>query len=546
MTEAPPDRSARFRLDAARIFAAAVFAAFLLYYGLCAFAVRWGGDFQMYCAGVAALYRDFQTPFHEAMDVSGSQSTVYTPYLVLVAAIGKLCGSSPYRALQVAGLVNLGLYLVAIRYFVSRTSMHRHTALAAACFLLVTLFLRWGHFGWSSETSVVTMQWVQAYPSTIAWAMAFFAFGLVEDLRAARRRRTLVMLAAVLWFLLLTHVITATWVIGMVGLRGLYVFAGDRDWRFAALLAGAVAAAVAVAALWPYSSFFGQGSMTEVREPSRFGRNPFLDMLGLYLVAVPAAVWLVVRVRRHAFMVMGFAATFAALELWRLLGISFGNRYSFFMAFFAQFLVAEAVAAGALAVAGALDHERTELPAERPRPRIDRPVAIILLVAAALAWLPSPMWGKARSDRTSRLASPAALWRRPSPHDAYHAQLGGLAAALRPGDVVLMPLSRAAFDVASLTGARVVSAPNAHRVPDARARERDVNLYFSDRATPAQRLEIAVRYCATRVLLVRPKPPLLRALQQQLGAPMYRDRAHVLFDVSASVRGPCTATVDER
>ena len=69
-----------------------VFAAFLEYYGLLCFRGEWGGDFQMYCAGISRLYENFLHPAHEAIDVPGSQSTVYTLHLVLVAALGKLFG----------------------------------------------------------------------------------------------------------------------------------------------------------------------------------------------------------------------------------------------------------------------------------------------------------------------------------------------------------------------------------------------------------------------------------------------------------------------
>lgn len=526
----------RLLTDPLRLIAAAVFLVFILYYGLCCFRAVWGGDFQMYCAGVSQLYRDFLHPAHEAMNVPGDQSTVYTPYLVLVAALGRLLGATPYRALQFAGLINLLVYLIAVGYFVSRFSMHRRASLAAASFLLVTLFVRWKHFGWSSETSVLTMQFVQSYPSTIGWALALFAFGLVEDFRRSRRPGLLIGLGAVLCLLLLTHVITATWVIGIMGLRALYVLVGERDWRLPLQLAAAIAAALGVAVLWPYSAFFGQSSMTEVREPSRFGEHPFIDFLNLYLVALPCAIWAIARVRRHAFIALAFLATFIALEVWRAAGISFGNRYSFFMAFWAQFLVAEAAAAGVLAIAGKLDETSTDLPVGRRYPRVDRPLTILLLVAAALSWFASPMWQEARKRSLARLSTPSELWRGTSPVDRYYSQFDGLARHLGPEDVAIMPVSRTAFDLASITGAQIVSSPNAHRVPDARIRERDMGRFFSDRATAQTRLEFARRYGATKVLLLRKQFRVLRTMEQLFGPPLYRDGNHALFDSSKAGR----------
>jgi hypothetical protein len=530
----------RVYFDPRYLIAVAVFGSFLVYYGLCCFRAHWGADFQMYCAGVARLYRDFFHPGHEAMSAPASQSTVYTPYLVLVAALGRLIAASPFRALQLAGLLNLAIYAVAILYFFSRCSMHRNTGLAAAVFLLVSLFLRWDHFGWSSETNVLTMQLVQAYPSTIAWAMAFIAFGLVEDLRRARRPLLFAALTLLLCLLLLTHVATASWVMGVVLLRGLHVFAVERSWRFPALLAACAGAAVLLGLAWPWSPFVGQTSMAEARGPSSLGENPFADLFNLYLVAVPCAAWLLVRFRQHVFVVIGFAATFAALQLWRALDVETGNHYSFFMGFWAQFVVAEAVTAGLLAIPGELDESNTDLRPDRARPWIDRPVALFLLVAAGLSWLPSPMWREASQRPTARLAPPPELLSRPSPHDAYYAQFGRLAARLGPRDLVLTPTSPEVFDLASVTGARVLSAPNAQGVPDADARAADVELFFSDAATAEQRLAIARRRCPTAILIAA-ESSLRSVLAETFGPPVEQDDRHVLYGVG---RDRCEAAGD--
>jgi hypothetical protein len=99
-----------------------------------------------------------------------------------------------------------------------------------------------------------------------------------------------------------------------------------------------------------------------------------------------------------------------------------------------------------------------------------------------------------------------------------------------------MPVSRTAFDLASITGAQIVSSPNAHRVPDARIRERDMGRFFSDRATAQTRLEFARRYGATKVLLLRKQFRVLRTMEQLFGPPLYRDGNHALFDSSKAGR----------
>src|SRR5690606_8591070 len=102
----------------------------------------------------------------------------------------------------------------------------------------------------------------------------------------------------------------------------------------------ALAAALATASAWPYSPFFGQSSMSNVPEGSPFGAAPLADFPTAYALALPCFVYLAVRLRRHAFWLLALLATLAALQLWRHRGFTFGNRYSFFAASCAHFVIA--------------------------------------------------------------------------------------------------------------------------------------------------------------------------------------------------------------
>src|SRR5690606_39045155 len=88
--------------------------------------------------------------------------------------------------------------------------------------LLVSLWLRWHHFGWSSETSITNFQYIQAYPSTLGWSLAFFAFAWVEDLRRNPGWQSLALLVLTLTALLTCHVLTASWALGIVVLLTIY------------------------------------------------------------------------------------------------------------------------------------------------------------------------------------------------------------------------------------------------------------------------------------------------------------------------------------
>lgn len=516
-------------------FSGIVFATFLGYYGLLCFRHQgWGGDFQMYCAGISQLYRSFFEPLHEAMDAPGAQSTTYTFYLVALAALGKAFGATPYRVLEVAGAFNLLAYCLGVGYLYSRFSVHRRWWLPAACFVYASTCLRWLHFGWSSELSLTNLQYIQSYPSTLAWALAFFAFGLAHDVQRERRGRDVAMLAAVLAGALLTHVLTASWTIGIVGLHAAWCAARQRDLRLFVRPALALAVAVGLAAIWPYSPFFGQSSMSNVPEGSPFGASPLRDFPTAYALALPCFAYLIVRFRRHAFWVLALLATLGALALWRHRGFTFGNRYSFFAAFCAHFVVAEVMALGVLALLGPL----LEVPRRRRWAWLDRPLSIAVLVVALVSWVASPMGERAaRATDYGRLSSPLALLRLESPLEAYYREVQELVPVMGPNDRVITPVTRAVFDFATVTGARMVSSPNAWLVPDRVPRQRDMNHFFSRGAKPRDRDAIVRRRHATRVLLPRSHFVYLGGLLQQYGEPLYRSDRYVVWAVKAAGPG---------
>jgi hypothetical protein len=254
-------------------------------------------------------------------------------------------------------------------------------------------------------------------------------------------------------------------------------------------------------------------------------------MLNLYLLALPAALWLVWRVRRHGAWLWCFSATFAALLLWRHLGISFGNRYGLFMSFFAQFLLAEVAAMGLLR----LSRARMSLKLPFQPSRRDAALLMALPLAAVLAALPSPML-RVALDRTAPagLKAPLELLKQPSPHDAYYRQYTALAPLLTPADVVMTPTTREVFDLAAITGARFVSAPGAIRVPDARERFEAAFVFFQRGVSWHARVSLLGRYRATKVLLPSTHAGLYVELTQQLGPPTYRSGQLALFEVPSA------------
>jgi hypothetical protein len=508
------------------VLAGAVFVAFIGYYGLLCIRPEWGADFQMYCAGIARLYRDMLHPAHEALAVPSAQSTVYTVYLVVVAALGKGLGLTPFQALQVAGVANLILLTSSVCYLFSRVSLHRRWAVPAACFMFCTLCVHWLHYGWSSALIMTNFQYLQSYPSTLGWSCAFLAFGLMECLKQRGRGRDFAGLVIVLSVLLLTHVLTASWVIGIVGLFALWTSAQQRSPRPLIWSALALGLSLLTAVSWPYSSFFGQQSLIGVKEGAPFGGFPWKEFPLIYAIGLACFGYLWLRLRRHGFWFVSLLATLAALGVWHAIDFHFGDRYALFALFPLQLATAEVMAMAVYALLG--------LPAGLPEaaPRRERQLLWAGLALICLCWLPSPMMAVARRDSGwGRLPSPIGIVQRPSQHDLYYESYAALKPHLGERDVVLTPVSRAVFDLASVTGASVVASPNAWSVPDRLARAKAVTDFFNVKTAPGTRAAIARHWGASRVLVPRAQFGLLPGLVQIFGEPLYRDDQQVLLSV---------------
>jgi hypothetical protein len=536
-TPAHPIGDSDLRAAVSKMVSTAVFVGFIGYYGLVCIRPDWGGDFQLYCAGIARLYRDMLHPLHEAINLPSSQSTLYTPLLVSVALVGKLVGATPFGALQIFGIFNLFLLLAGACFLFSRASIHRQWWLAAACFIFVLLFLRWHHFGWASEISWTNLQYIQPYAGTFAWAMAFFAFGLLEDLRKRGRWIDLAALTGILSLLLSIHMLTASWVVGVIGLCAVWVSIQRRSVRPLAWAAAAVSVGLIPALLWPYAPFLDQIGDTPLVRSIRFinsrepwGKAPLAEFPTLYALAAPCFAYVWWRLRRHGLWFVALVATLGAVWLLRQLGQLHGNRYAALAVFSAQFVVAEVVTLGIFALLGPLP----ELDPGRRFARLDRPLSIAVLAIVALSWLVSPMRATARqTEEYGRLPSVRALLRRPSARDAYYRQFSDLAPHVNTADVVMMPVSRSVLDFASITGASVVATPLTMRVVDGNARFHAVRRFFDAKTNGETRVAIANQYGATKILLPSSAFFLLPALTETFGEPIMVGEQHALFAIES-------------
>ncbi|WP_344834304.1 hypothetical protein [Actinocorallia longicatena] len=249
----------------------------------------WGGDMRLHVATVLGILRDPADPLDPLVGaVHGSP--YYSPYTYLLAGVSRLTGLAPQAVLEVAGVLNVALWLWALHRFCRRLGPG---PLIPALALLFTLLL-WGLAprAWSGFLGLFSLSWTMAYPSMIASALMLVIWDLFLGHRADPRGRARpAALAVLLALVVLVHPFTAVnTVLGLGAFALADPRAALRDHRL--YLAGA--GALGLALLWPFgdvTGLFGAAeALTEIHRPlaDDLTRQFGLAHYGLALVGLPA------------------------------------------------------------------------------------------------------------------------------------------------------------------------------------------------------------------------------------------------------------------
>jgi len=519
-----------------RAFVLFTFVFFAAYFALCTLKISPIGDFYYHLAGVSELLRDFFDPRHETLAVASAYSAVLSPYHHWVAILGAVLAVDGYTAMQIAGIGNLVLYLLAVYTFFRACSASRHTLLPVVFFLFTSLFLRDRIFYWSSETSIDNLRFITAYPSFFAWSLSLFAFSASARFFATGKPVYVLLLVPVLWLVTLVHALTASWVYGIVGLMllrelwRLHCSESIHSPKSVAFFAAAVAASLPLLLLWPYFDpvlLAKVGGLPETA-PFKEGLLPLTAMATLYLLAIPsfALLW---RSENGRFLLSALLATAGALLLWRLLGLDFGSRYMFFAAFFAQVAVADAAGSGARR---ALDYVAQFRWRERGHTvRLLPWMTVTVLTLAAL--YQSDFLYRAWRDSTgqnTRGYGIGELASAPNAADAFRAAYEDLAAMLDPGDTIIAsPDDNINYHVAALTGARAVAVRFALRVPDFARRKRDANRFFAGSTPPDQTKAILHKYRVDYIVLTADLLEHRRRFDADYGLPLLVSDSFIVY-----------------
>ncbi|WP_157436398.1 hypothetical protein [Actinospica robiniae] len=256
-----------------------------------------GDDLTLHVAVLRRIIADPLHPGNPVIDTGGS-SIYYSPYMLALALPGKLFGLSAITLYKVAAIINVLLLLTGMYRFV-RTLTPAGWAPPLAWIGLATW---WGTsaIGWSGFLSLLSLAGTEAYPSTLATALALHLWASLNDREARTLSSPLRMAGLGAWYgvILLIHQFTA--MNAAIGCAAILI-SRHRELRTKATaraLGAALAACVAVVVIWPYYHLWSisQGEL-DVLDPVH--RPLYAHMATWYAMGViVGAVALALRWRR--------------------------------------------------------------------------------------------------------------------------------------------------------------------------------------------------------------------------------------------------------
>ncbi|HEY0463109.1 MAG TPA: hypothetical protein VGC79_02820, partial [Polyangiaceae bacterium] len=210
-----------------------------------------GADYWEHSATLHALTENPWHPRHPHL-ATDAGSPRFGPQFLLVALIARALHWDAIEAMTLSAVLNILLFLCAIRVFFS--SYFRHP-LAPLYGLLVMFGGWWLGFHYSNVYALPVLFSVAAFPSTTALGLTLLGFALaVRLLRAEVQRPRLSLLVLGLWAaaVFIIHPLTA-----MMSLSGALLLAATEPKASLPLrfeLAGAIVIGCALAHFWPYFS----------------------------------------------------------------------------------------------------------------------------------------------------------------------------------------------------------------------------------------------------------------------------------------------------
>jgi hypothetical protein len=209
----------------------------------------WSPDFWDHTAVVRALASNPLHPPHPVFNIDRPHP-FESPYALLEAVVVRITKSSPADVRTVFGLLNIVLWLAALRWFVRSVRAGKH----ADFYVLLCTLVLWGYNAWSTSgfLHLNALGQVMTYPSTFATGMALLSFAAFLSL-VKRSPPAILVLSPVLALILLSHPISAVSLyVGLIALW--FAYCRHRPFYVLAVLAVTFSISFLLACAWPFFS----------------------------------------------------------------------------------------------------------------------------------------------------------------------------------------------------------------------------------------------------------------------------------------------------
>ena len=290
-------------------------------------------DYWEHTASIKEMSRDLLKPRNPFLQLEGSTTLRYTPYIFLLALLKKITGFNLFFIIAIISILNfffltIGIYLFCREYFYDKEQ---------PLYTLITLLFLWGGaFNFSSEYNIRFLSYTLFYPSEVTFSLSFIGFFYL--LRFARYNKL-----SDYWkylflsiFIFSSHPLTGSFF--LIGTFLLIITEGKRKVRNSVFYLLSLLTILLFLILWPYYPFLKavhNSLSTPWAEETRMYlyATGNIYKMGPAVLGIPIVFILLIR-RKYHFISYGFIICASIYVFTYKPKIYLGERYIFYIIFF--------------------------------------------------------------------------------------------------------------------------------------------------------------------------------------------------------------------
>lgn len=283
---------------------------------------QWVGDFWQHSAAVRELATHPFSPKHSQL-LLDEPHVLYSPYSLAVALFAWITGTGVLTALSIAGILNLLLFLISLKLFVSL--LFPEFSEGVSFYTLIFTLLLWGRektpWDYSGFYHLRTLGYVLPYPSTFTISLVFLVLSLYVLFLKERNRILYLPIFGFSVIVLLSH--PYSFIVLSIGLLAISMGTTHRFLNDMAALLALLLLTLIVASFWPYYPIIkllaGESNKYHPGEVVMY--QSVAKRIFPSLIGIPFLIWIMKSNKRHPiglmFVLLSFVYAFGAFsKLW--------------------------------------------------------------------------------------------------------------------------------------------------------------------------------------------------------------------------------------